>query len=94
MGTTFGGLFGKRKGDFDHGDAEFVTYMNVFANPIAVADGTQSVEVDNKQSEVKQGDVLFTTSSETPDEVGMSSVWLENRANVYLNPNLPGFYNV
>lgn len=85
MGATFTGLFGKTKEDFGHGDAEFITYMNVFSNPIALSNGTESVEVDSRQSEVKYGDVLFTTSSETPDEVGMSSVWLDNRANVYLN---------
>ena len=85
MGTTFTGLSSKTKDDFGHGNAEFITYMNVFTNPIAVADGTESVEIDNRQSEVKRGDVLFTTSSETPEEVGMSSVWLDNRANVYLN---------
>ena len=28
---------------------------------------------------------MFTTSSETPEEVGMSSVWLENSENTYLN---------
>jgi len=30
-------------------------------------------------------DVLFSKSSEKPQEVGMSSVWLGNRPNVYLN---------
>jgi type I restriction enzyme S subunit len=85
MGTTFTGLSGKTKEDFGHGQAEFVTYMNVFANPIAASNGTECVEIDGSQSEVKYGDVFFTTSSETPEEVGMSSIWLENRANVYLN---------
>lgn len=85
MGKTFTGLSGKTKEDFGHGDAKFVTYMNVFSNPISDPNGTESVEIDNKQSEVKYGDVFFTTSSETPEEVGMSSVWLENTANVYLN---------
>lgn len=85
MGATITGLSGKTKDDFGHGNAEFVTYMNVFTNPIAAADGTEYVEIDNSQSEVKYGDVFFTTSSETPEEVGMSSVWLVNRANVYLN---------
>ena len=59
--------------------------MNIYTNPIAIPSGTESVEIDSKQSEVKHSDVLFTTSSETPEEVGMSSVWLDNRANVYLN---------
>ena len=44
-----------------------------------------SVEIDPKQNEVKKGDVFFTTSSETPEEVGMSSVWKYNYDNVYLN---------
>ncbi|RST69020.1 restriction endonuclease subunit S [Bacillus pumilus] len=85
VGETFTGLSGKTKEDFGHGDAKFVTYMNVFNNPIADPNGTENVEIDNKQREVKYGDVFFTTSSETPVEVGMSSVWLENTENVYLN---------
>jgi type I restriction enzyme S subunit len=85
LGATFTGLSGKTKEDFGHGDAEFVTYMNVFANPIATSNGTENVEIDGRQSSAQYGDVFFTTSSETPEEVGMSSIWLENRANVYLN---------
>ena len=85
MGNTFTGLSGKTKEDFGHGDAKFVTYMNVFSNPISDLSVTESVEIDEKQNEVKYGDVFFTTSSETPEEVGMSSVWLGNAENVYLN---------
>jgi len=85
MGETYTGLSGKTKEDFGHGDAKFVTYMNVFSNSIADSTMTESVEIDKKQNEVKYGDVFFTTSSETPDEVGMSSVWLENTENTYLN---------
>lgn len=85
IGKTFTGLSGKTKEDFGHGNAEFVTYMNVFNNPISNIAITENVEIDIKQDEVKYGDVLFTTSSETPHEVGMSSVWLDNRPNVYLN---------
>ena len=85
MGDTFTGLSGKTKEDFGHGDAKFVTYVNVFSNPISNPYGTENVEIDSKQKEVKYGDVFFTTSSETPEEVGMSSVWLENTENVYLN---------
>ena len=85
IGSTFTGLSGKTKEDFGHGCAKFITYMNVFSNPIATLDKTEPIEIDNKQNEVKYGDILFTTSSETPEEVGMSSVWLENKANIYLN---------
>ena len=85
LGTTFTGLSGKSKGDFGHGDARFITYINVFSNPIADLRMTESVEIDFKQNCVKQGDVFFTTSSETPEEVGMSCVMPENIDNMYLN---------
>ena len=59
--------------------------MNVFSNPVGLPDMTEAVEIDDSQNKVLFGDVLFTTSSETPEEVGMSSVWLENAENTYLN---------
>ena len=85
IGETFAGLSGKTKEDFGHGDAKFITYVNVFNNPLATLEGVDKVEIDEKQSQVNFGDVLFTTSSETPEEVGMSSVWLWDEENVYLN---------
>ncbi|MBC2003095.1 restriction endonuclease subunit S [Listeria booriae] len=85
MGKTFAGLSGKTKEDFGHGNAKYVTYMNVFSNPVSNHKMVESVEIDTKQQQVQYGDVFFTTSSETPEEVGMSSVWLENIKNVYLN---------
>ena len=85
LGRTFTGLSGKTKEDFGHGDARFVTYMNVFSNPISSLTETDAVEIDDKQHQVQKGDVFFTTSSETPEEVGMSSVWVFDLPNVYLN---------
>ena len=85
VGTTYTGLSGKTKEDFGHGNGQFVTYMNVFSNPVGLPDMTEAVEIDDSQNKVLFGDVLFTTSSETPEEVGMSSVWLENSDNTYLN---------
>ena len=85
MGSTFTGLSGKTKEDFGHGDAQFITYMNVFSNPVANLEMTEAVEIDVKQNRVKKGDVFFTTSSETPEEVGMSCVMPENKDNIYLN---------
>lgn len=85
VGQAYTGLSGKSKRDFGHGSAKYVTYMNVLSNAIANPQLVESVEVDAKQNEVKSGDVFFTVSSETPEEVGMSSVWLENKPNTYLN---------
>ena len=91
MGTTFSGLSGKTKKDFGCGDAKFITYMNVYTNAISDIDMTEKVGIDNKQRTVHYGDILFTTSSETPEEVGMSSVWLGNEENIYLNSFCFGF---
>ena len=85
LGTTYTGISGKTSSDFGHGDARFITYMNVYSNAIANPLMVEPIEIDQKQNEVKVGDVFFTTSSETPDEVGMSSVLLEKQGTVYLN---------
>ncbi len=85
LGTTYGGLTGKSKEDFGHGDARFVPYTNVFDNPIADPTRLGEVEIDMSQNRVLHGDALFTVSSETPEEVGMSSVWLSDLDNLYLN---------
>jgi type I restriction enzyme S subunit len=85
IGSTYTGLSGKTKEDFGHGEARFVTYMNVFSNSISNPETVESVEIDNSQNQVQKGDVFFTTSSETPEEVGMSSVWLNSAENTYLN---------
>jgi len=74
MGSTFTGLSGKTKEDFGHGGAKFVTYVNVFGNVISNPEMLERVEIDSKQNSVEYGDVFFTISSETPEEVGMSSI--------------------
>ena len=85
MGKTFNGLAGKTKEDFGHGAAQYVTYLNVFQNTMSDLSMTEKIEIDKSQNEVQYGDILFTTSSETPEEVGMSSVWLGQKPNTYLN---------
>ena len=84
-GFAYGGLSGKTKEDFGHGDARFVPYTNVFDNPVTDVTRLEAVEIDASQNAVRFGDAFFTVSSETPEEVGMSSVWLSDQANVYLN---------
>lgn len=59
IGSTFTGLSGKTKEDFGHGDAQFITYMNVFSNPVANLEMTEAVEIDAKQNCVKKGDVFY-----------------------------------
>ncbi len=76
IGLFFGGLTGKSKDDFKDGNAKFITYRNVYANPSLNIDIEDKVKIsDNeKQHVIRYGDILFTGSSETPDECGMSSI--------------------
>ena len=76
IGVFFGGLSGKSKEDFVNGNSKFITYKNIYSNPslnIEIEDKVKIFE-NEKQHIVKYGDILFTGSSETPDECGMSSV--------------------
>ena len=84
-GKTYTGLSNKKAEDFGHGSASFITYMNVFSNSIVNTKMVEHVEIDSRQNEVEIGDVFFTTSSETPEEVGMSCVLQEKQGITYLN---------
>ena len=85
IGSTYAGLSGKTKEDFGHGKAKYIPYINIFNNTFVDVSALEDIEVDEKQNCVKKGDVFFTTSSETPEEVGMSSVLLQDVENTYLN---------
>ena len=93
LGNTYTGLSGKSKEDFKNGNSKFITYMNVFSNCISNNQQLENISINSNetQNKVKYGDIFFTTSSETPKEVGMSSVWLFNDDNIYLNSFCFGF---
>jgi len=94
VGHFYGGLSGKSKEDFEDGNAKFITYMNVFSNPSLKTNVDDKVRIEEgeKQNVVEYGDVLFTGSSETPDECGMSSVLEEHTDEpLYLNSFCFGF---
>lgn len=76
VGSFFGGLTGKSKEDFVDGNANFITYMNVFSNSSLNPSMVGSVKINEgeKQNKIRKGDILFTGSSETPEETGMSCV--------------------
>ena len=85
LGTSYSGLSGKSAQDFGSGKP-FITYLNVYSNNVIKENDFQYVAIkdDEKQNVVKYGDVLFTLSSETPEEVGVGSVYL-GKEKVYLN---------
>ena len=76
IGKFYSGLSGKSKEDFKDGNKKFITYMNVFSNIAINTDIKEKVRIDDseRQNTVKYGDIIFTGSSETPNECGMSSV--------------------
>ena len=87
IGDTYNGLSGKNKDDFEYGNAQFIPYINVFSNERIDTNNLGCVQIkpNEQQNTVKYGDIFFTVSSETPDEVGMASVLLEHLDNTYLN---------
>lgn len=91
IGSIYSGLSGKTKEDFGKGNAKFIEFSNVLANAVANEDMLGQIDIDEKQNTVKSGDILFNSSSETPEEVGMSSVWTRNIDNLYLNSFCIGF---
>jgi len=86
IGTTINGLTGKTKEDFGSGKP-FIQYTQIFnSSKINPKDfGYVEIKENDNQTKVQYGDVFFTTSSETPYEVGMSSVLLEKIDELYLN---------
>jgi type I restriction enzyme, S subunit len=92
LGDTYTGLSGKNKEDFGVGKP-YIPYLNIFNNAkidVSNFDYVNITDTDN-QNKVKYGDIFFTVSSETPDEVGMASVMLDNIDELYLNSFCFGF---
>ncbi len=92
VGNTINGLTGKTKEDFGRGKP-FIQYTQIFnSSKVNTNDfGLVNIGQNDNQTKVQFGDILFTTSSETPHEVGMSSVLLEEVDELYLNSFSFGF---
>ena len=86
IGTAYSGLSGKSGDDFGQG-SPFITYLNVYQNNVINEDdfGLVTIAANESQHTISHGDVLFTLSSETPDEVGIGSVYLGKSDKFYLN---------
>ena len=93
IGMTYSGLSGKGKNDFGHGDAKYITFLNVLNNVQIDCSRFEKVEIreGENQNKVHKGDLLFNTSSETPEEVAMCAVMGEEIDNLYLNSFCFGF---
>jgi restriction endonuclease S subunit len=86
FGEPYSGLSGKSAEDFGEG-CQYITYINVYQNQIIDTTDVGLVKINEteQQSVVRYGDILFTLSSETPNEVGMGAVYLGDTYPLYLN---------
>ena len=86
IGEDYSGLSTKTAEDFGNGKP-YITYVSVYANRFVDEEccGKVSVGKDEKQNVVLKGDMLFTLSSETPEEVCYGAVYSGNSTETYLN---------
>ena len=86
VGECYSGLSGKSSEYFGSG-YPFVPYTNIFANDVIDENQFEYVQIreNEAQNTVHYGDLLMTLSSETPEEVGIGSVYLGSESHLYLN---------
>lgn len=86
IGKTINGLTGKTKENFGTGKP-YIQYKQIFdGSKINIKDcGLVDIKENERQTKVRFGDVFFTTSSETPNEIGTASVLLDEVEEMYLN---------
>jgi len=93
IGFAYGGLGGKTKSDFEDGRYPYIPFLNIMNNAIIDVNHFDYVYISasEKQNKAQCGDLFFNGSSETPEEVGMCSILLEDIPNLYLNSFCFGF---
>lgn len=88
IGKFYGGIIGKSKEDFKDGNSKFITYKNIYNNLSLNLDVDDTVKINENENQrtLEYGDIIFTGSSETPDECGISSVLTQKTdEKLYLN---------
>lgn len=92
LGFTLNGLTGKTKEDFGEGKP-YIQYKQIFDSSKININKCGFVEItsSDNQTKMQYGDVFFTTSSETPKEIGTASVLLDEVDEMYLNSFCFGF---
>ena len=86
IGTHYSGLAGKSKEAFETGNQKYIPFLSVLENKIIVTNLPYVLITENEhQNKVKSGDLFFTISSETQEEVGMCSTINCVEEDLYLN---------
>lgn len=90
---SFNGMGGVSNKWADDGNCQFIDYKNVYDNTKVDVSNTPYATVKKipNQRVVKQGDILCTCASETPNECALSAVVEDNiRDNIFLDDHLFG----
>jgi type I restriction enzyme, S subunit len=77
----------------DTGNCQFIDYMNAYKNMKIDIDNLPFATVKNKEGQIqlKKGDILFTSASETPDECAISSVIEDElKSGIFMDDHLFG----
>jgi len=97
IGYLYGGLAGKSANDFNQesnfNNKPFIPFTNICNNKIIDPNQLQQVviEENEQQNQVARGDLFFMMSSENFDDVGKSSILLDDLGETYLNSFCKGF---
>lgn len=97
VGDLYGGLTGKKGDDFNNeensSNKPFIPFTNIFNNTYISKDHFQlvNVEVGENQNRVQKYDLFFLMSSESYEDLGKSSILLEEVDELYLNSFCKGY---
>jgi type I restriction enzyme, S subunit len=87
LGSFFGGVTSIKREDYGFG-TPFLPYKNVYKNSKVNINELELMNVSQNDIDKRSciyGDIFFTASSETPNEVAMSSVLLDEVPNLTFN---------
>ncbi len=97
IGKLYSGLSGKSGSDFEKAPTEnykpFINFTNIANNKYIVNDNFGYVKIDENenQNKVKKNDLFFLMSSENQEDVGKSSLLVDDYEELYLNSFCKGF---
>ncbi len=97
IGYLYGGLSGKSSKDFNQSanpdNKPFIPFTNIANNKVIDPKQMQYVVIKEgeKQNEVENGDLFFMMSSENYEDVGKSTILLDDLGKAYLNSFCKGF---
>jgi type I restriction enzyme S subunit len=97
VGNLYGGLTGKKGDDFNREENKsnkpFVPFTNISKNTYISKDHFQYVNVEEgeNQNRVLKNDLFFLMSSESYEDLGKSSILLEDVEELYLNSFCKGY---